>query len=126
LLLSGTLNNGQRARLDMLREFSTIHKTFILLHAGDHAELSQLAAFFATGEHPYPWASFTEPGLNDAITSIVIIIPERLYDDAATLVGRAQSSAEPNAASDQIIAERRYSPWEIEFLKRRVMCSRAT
>jgi len=125
-LIEGALDPDARRRLDLLRDFSANHKTFILLHAGDHLDLAELAAFFALPDNPYPWATFSEPGLNDAITSIVIITPERLYDDVATAVGRSLLSLQPSDEIDRIVAERRYSPWEREFLKRRVACSRAT
>jgi hypothetical protein len=112
-LLRGTLPALERSRLEMLCEFSRNHKTFILLHAGDHADLNDLANFFAADENPYPWARFSEPGLNDAITSVAIVIPERLYDEASTDVGRGLG--EPGG----------YSAWEVEFLKRRVVCTLA-
>ena len=125
-LIEGTLTPDARRRLEVLRDFSANHKTFILLHAGDHQELTDLAALFASTENPYPWASFAEPGLNDAITSIVIIIPERLYDDQAAAVARSLASVTPSNEIDRIVAERAYSRWELEFLKRRVGYSRAS
>jgi hypothetical protein len=96
------------------------HKTFILLHAGDHVVLNELANFFATEENPYPWVKFSEPGLNDAITSVAIVISERLYDEASTAAGRAPIGTESSA-----VAVGDYSAWEIEFLKRRVVCALA-
>ncbi len=103
------VDGGPRERLDTLREFSQNHKTFILLHAGDHAELADLAKLFASDENPYPWAQFSEPGLNDALTCVAIVIPERLYDDAST---EAAQSADAVG----------YSAWELDFLRKRIEC----
>ena len=111
----GSLSALEQSRLEILCEFSRNHKTFILLHAGDHAELNDLANFLAADENPYPWAKFSEPGLNDAVTSVAIVIPERMYDDASTEVGRGLVEAETGG----------YSSWEVEFLKRRVVCGLA-
>ena len=114
-LQRGTLSALEQSRFEMLCEFSKNHKTFILLHGGDHAELNDLANLLASDENPYPWAKFSEPGLNDAITSVAIVIPERLYDEASTEVGRGLVEPETGA----------YSAWEVEFLKRRVVCGMA-
>jgi hypothetical protein len=111
-LRQGSLPPLERSRLEMLCEFSRNHKTFILLHAGDHEDLNDLANFLAMSENPYPWAKFSEPGLNDAMTSVAIVIPERLYDEASTDVGRGLVGSEA----------RGYSAWELEFLKRRAVC----
>jgi hypothetical protein len=119
-LRQGTLSGLEQKRFEMLCEFSRNHKTFILLHAGDHVVLNELANFFATDENPYPWVKFSEPGLNDAITSVAIVIPERLYDEASTVAGRAPIGTESSA-----VAVGDYSAWEIEFLKRRVVCALA-
>jgi hypothetical protein len=111
-LRQGTLSTLEQSRFEMLCEFSRNHKTFILLHGGDHTDLNDLASLFAMDENPYPWAKFSEPGLNDAITSVAIVIPERLYDEASTEVGRGLVGSEVGG----------YSAWEVEFLKRRVGC----
>lgn len=111
-LLQGTLPALERSRFEMLCDFSKNHKTFILSHAGDHSDLGALANFFAAAENPYPWVKFPEPGLNDAIVCVAIVIPERLYDEASTAVGRGLAEADAGG----------YSAWEVEFLKRRVAC----
>ncbi len=94
-------------KLETIFEFARDHKTFILLNGGDHEALTDLMKFCDQRTNPYPWSVFREPGLNNAITSVSIIIPEKLYGT----MDYWQYS---------------YTPWEIEFAIRKEKCSLAS
>lgn len=126
-----------KAKFAMLREFSKNHKTWIILNGGDHNALADLHRFM-TGQTTYPFTMFQEPGLNYANTAVGIILPERMYDDVATAVGRAMLKAEtdkinpgnvpaqvPKDMFDEFL-KRHYTPWELEFLKRKNLCGLAS
>ena len=129
------MSKANKAKFAMLRDFSKNHKTWIVLNAGDHDALGNLHTFM-TGQNTYPVAMFQEPGLNFSNTSIVVILPERMYDDTARAVGKALLKAETNPTpfnlnlvaimTDLGCEERNYTSWEREFLKRKELCSKAS
>jgi hypothetical protein len=135
----GKLTKVAQAKFAMLREFSAKHKTWIILKSGGSEDLFDLYKFMA-GQKTYPFTMFQEPGLNSSPTSVVIILPDRMYDDVATAVGKAMVKADFNMTQQPVInwqlsipvelldavQERNYTPWEREFLKRKAMCGLAS
>ena len=79
---------------------------------------------------------FQEPGLNYANTAVGIILPERMYDEVATAVGKAMLKAEADSNAnwmdyvggvfEDVLLRRKYTPWEREFLKRKAACGLAS
>lgn len=63
------------------------YKTMILLNAGYGAAIHDLRDFFSEEDNPYPWDVFfeEEAALDGAVTSIGIILPERIYNTAAVI-----------------------------------------
>jgi len=63
------------------------HKTMILLNGGYSVNLRDLMTLFDTHKNPYPWAHFNEgdDSLDGALTSVGIILPERIYVTAAAM-----------------------------------------
>lgn len=121
--------------LAVVREFSKKHKTFILLTDGEHQDMMvTFRKLFKHPDNPYPFERFLEPGLNNTLTSICIIIPKCLYDAVSTAVGRAMLKADepgPNHGNWEACVEkkilkkvqsRNYTDWERAFLKYRVSC----
>jgi hypothetical protein len=130
----GKRTKSAEAKFAMLREFSREHKTWIILKSGDSNALFDLYKFMA-GQKTYPFTMFQEPGLNHAPTSVVVILPERMYDDVSTAVGRAALKAEGmihhwlTQVPPELLAEvesRKYTLWEVEFLKRKALCGLAS
>jgi hypothetical protein len=138
LALAGQLSDKGRAKLEMMIDFALNHGTWILLTGGDHSTLQELFDFLDQNPHSYPVERFLEPGLNNTITSLTIVIPERLYDDVANDIGRAYLKA--GATSDSTFqggwclpldlakqaADRNYSSWELDFLRRKAACGLAS
>lgn len=110
--------------LEILIEFSDNHKTFILLNGGEHQNLEALHGLMAKLDLPYQ--KFEEPGLNNAITAVAIILPERLCDDTAKDIGFAMNSNRMTPELFDVLAGRGYTPYEIEFLKLRSACRLAS
>ena len=73
-----------RQKTDMLYSWAKDYKTVVVLNAGEGEKLERLWAIFDSHDHPYPWAHWNESreALNGAITSVGIILPERVYEGA--------------------------------------------
>jgi hypothetical protein len=67
-----------------LHEWARSYKTIILLNGGHSSNIWSLIKFFSIPENPYPWTYFTESSdaLDSAITSVGIVLPEKIYDTA--------------------------------------------
>lgn len=62
------------------------YKTMVLLNGGDLNELCELRNFLVLHNVPLPWATFYEDSsLGGCLTSIAMIVPERLYSVAENL-----------------------------------------
>lgn len=66
-------------------DWSQNHKTIVLLNGGNSADLQDLFNFFSQPGNPYLFAKFheDEQSLNNALTSVGIILPEMIYETAA-------------------------------------------
>jgi len=112
--------------LNTLMDFAKNHKTYIVLHGGGHDELYDLIQLLTENDE-YPWSFFSEPGLNNAITSVRIILPERMYSKEADRVGRIlnKPEVERTTADVSFLLDCPYSNWEREFLMRKMRCGLA-
>ncbi len=70
-----------------LREWAEKHKTVILLNGGMAFDLRYLVTLFDTKHNPYCWSYFCEEeaALEGSITSVGIVLPEKIYAGAAIL-----------------------------------------
>lgn len=125
-------------KLQVLREFSRKHKTFIILSCGEHQDMmNTFKKLFRSPNNPYPFERFLEPGLNNTITSIGIVLPKCMYDSVAAAVGRAMMKADdpgPNHGNWEACMEKKMLPraqkrnftdWERQFLKFKTPCGLA-
>lgn len=118
---------------DMLHEWAEQHETMILLSGGYGENLWELVSFFNVDENPYPHANFAESkeALDGALTSVGIILPEKIYlgvkemrrvkklprdTVARNLFEQARILVLPDA-NDQPV-EHEYSTWEVELMQR--------
>ena len=78
---------GASEKAETLFNWSQNHKTMILLNGGYSENLRALIALFDTQENPYPWAHFNEgeDSLDGALTSVGIVLPEKIYVTAAAM-----------------------------------------
>jgi len=111
---------------EYLWEWATNHKTMILLNGGYAEALEDLHAFFESPTNPYPYAWFHEEkaSLNGALTSVGIVLPERIYStayllrhDTADLYSRIRTIgcyfAPPD--KDGRVEEVEISRWDLEL-----------
>jgi len=82
-----------------VEEWADEHVTIIVLNIGTSASLMELVAHLQKSENPFPWEEFREPDYYDNVTSVAVLLPERLYKDA--LIG---------------------SEWESKFVKMKESC----
>lgn len=68
-------------KYDDLMEWANDHKTVIVLNAGEMVALMKVRSLMDNEANPYAWAWWAESGdsLNGALTSVGIILPERVY-----------------------------------------------
>lgn len=64
----------------MLTQWAEQDKTMILLNGGPTPLMYETLELMKNPHNHYPWACFYEPFLDDALTSIGIILPEEVYD----------------------------------------------
>ncbi len=115
-------------RTDMLQEWATNHKTMILLNGGYSSTIRDLYEFFNNTENPYPFESFNESddALDGALTSVGIILPEKIYEGAAACRGRDKNA---NLASikdtgsltieeDDLTVTYTYTKWEFQLIQK--------
>jgi len=70
----------------MLYNWAREHKTTIILNGADAERMDDISLHMQGSDNPYPWAAFLEPGLGDnVLTSIGIILPEKIYAGAAEI-----------------------------------------
>jgi hypothetical protein len=116
----------------IVSEWSRNHKTMILLNGGNQQALFDLYAMFDHPLNPYPFGYFKEDeqSLNNALTCVGIILPEKIYEGAAllrdrrTIVGSIPGSIE-NPNNTKVLVpcgdsscEYEYSEWEIVLMKK--------
>ena len=79
-----------------LYEWARNHKTMILLNGGYAATIQELVDFFRTDDNPYPFAPFyeEEASLNGALTTVGIVLPEKIYLTAAAMRNERFTSRE--------------------------------
>lgn len=64
--------------LDILYNWADNHKTIIVKNGGGSENMVKIKALIESMDLPY--ATFQEPSLDNALTCVGIIVPERLYD----------------------------------------------
>lgn len=62
-------------------EWLTNHKTVVCLNGGNNAKLTSVYSFLNNAENPYPFAKFheDEDSMAGMLTSIGIVVPEKIY-----------------------------------------------
>ena len=86
------------------------HKTTILLDGGYQSELISLLDWLDREENPYPFAFFREEedALNGTMTSVGIVLPEKMYTAMSDI--RTNPAAWAGAQNCQQLSD-----WEIEL-----------
>lgn len=78
---------------NLLYQWAEDHKTMILLNGGFAENLRNLVTLFESVHNPYPWSFFEEEqaALEGAITSVGIVIPEKIYQ-TVSLIRQGETS----------------------------------
>lgn len=97
-------------------DWATNWKTMVLLNGGDLNELRELYDFFCEPSNLFPWAAFHEDeSLGGVLTSIGIILPERIFGPVAELRNKG----------DNEYPSGHYLDWEWELIKKIATSSKA-
>ena len=69
-------------------------KTMVCLNGGNAQELKELVFFLCNADNIYPWCGFYESheALDGALTSVAIVLPERIFKTASQLRNREDLS----------------------------------
>lgn len=70
---------GKDDKLTMTYEWADNHKTVVVMNGGDSADLQEIAEIVG-GQKTYPWATFEEEGISDALTCVGIIVDNRMVE----------------------------------------------
>jgi hypothetical protein len=114
---------------DLLYLWAESHKTMVLLNGGNSADLKSLYEFLDCDENPYPFVKFheDEQSLCCALTYVGIVLPAKIYENAAMLRNKqAEVVRMPDALVSISMKFPRpldvywneVSPWEIELCER--------
>lgn len=81
-------NDSSPSKYDQLLDWANYHKTAILLNGGNSKDLKEMydKLHFAA-KHTYPYGKFCEDeqSLNNAVTCVGILVPEKVYLLASVL-----------------------------------------
>jgi hypothetical protein len=79
--------NEKFENVEMFNEWANYHKTIIIYDGGNHRALEEIFDFINTPNNPFPIAMFREDeeSLNNAVTSVGIVLPEEVYESARFL-----------------------------------------
>ncbi len=77
----GEMVANRGAEIAMVDEWLHNHKTLVCLNGGNNRKLLTMYEFLSTSENKYPWAYFNEDdeSMGGMMTSIGIIVPEKIY-----------------------------------------------
>jgi hypothetical protein len=105
------MRENNLADFRLYHEWATEWKTLIMLNGGDATELQLLEDFLYDTGNTLPWAAFYEDGsFYNALTSVAIIIPARIFISAEEL-----RKGNPVMSLDYPDS---YSDWELELINR--------
>ena len=76
--LSHTIRDLTVDQKEMVKEWAQNHETFVILNGGDSEMMKEHINFIINANLPFEL--FFEPGIDNALTSICIIVPPRLYE----------------------------------------------
>ena len=108
----------------ILYDWASVHKTMILLNGGYSENLHDLVGFFDHDNNPYPTAFFNESiaALDGAITSVGIILPEKIYKAAAKIRSglNVRQKTTWKKYNEIVMNNRRveYTNWEVELINK--------
>jgi len=118
---------------EILYNWAHDHKTMILLNGGYGENLHDLVDFFDQDDNSYPFAFFkeSEGALDNAITSVGIILPEKIYEGVKAIkqVMRLPRTADErvnflkNNELSVVFADGSefnvtYTEWEVDLMQR--------
>ena len=109
-------------------DWAANHKTIILLNGGYGENLHDLIDFFDCMDNEYPFAYFkeSEAALDNALTSVGIVLPEEIYGGAKELQRvkrqRRDDPARMAFEEDTLLTvndvEYQYSAFQVELMER--------
>lgn len=105
---------------NMLYDWAQNHKTVICLNGGYSQTLAELRFFFDDSENPFPWDYFCEgdDALDGALTSVGIVLPEKIYNMARLVREKEINTKDLYAFRNYPPTQEEFSLWEIQFIER--------
>jgi|688.fasta_scaffold330350_3 hypothetical protein len=73
------INNKYGTTNELLVDWAENHKTAIVLNGGTSEQMANIVNLLNNETNEYPWAIFNEPSIDNALTSIGIIVPDTIY-----------------------------------------------
>lgn len=79
--------------LEQLQNWAEDHNTIVILNGGNCATLRELELFLRSSDNEFAYTGFWEDNqsLNDALTCVGVVLPERIYDAAEQVRSRSMT-----------------------------------
>jgi prenyltransferase beta subunit len=92
-------------------DWSDNYKTMVCLNGGNQANLKEIVDIFCAHDNPFAWNCFyeDEQSLNNCLTCVGIILPERIYD-------AAQRIREDRTGQFVIALQNEFIDWEFKLM----------
>jgi hypothetical protein len=116
------MHENGKEQAGMVLDWAEQHKTFVVLNGGGTPTMHELRSHLESPFNELPWAQFIEPDLDGALTSLVILLPERLYGDFAQMLTKSTLEAERNNRIPPDFSKFDFTEWEMKFLLMKARC----
>ena len=119
----------------LFRDWAENHKTMVFLNGGNQASLQELRDYFTSPDNPYAWGHFSEDeqSLNNCLTCVGIVLPEKIYLSAQLI--RTRTCDVHNVENDggkgkwivsnDRVSEYELTMWEFGLIERLNNCGLA-
>ncbi len=107
----GQMGMTDRSGFHMYYDWASNWKTMICLNGGNAQELRELVFFLSNYDNTFPWCGFYEShdALDSSLTSVAIILPERIFGTAENLRKMKAGEQMPKFG---------FTEWEYELIER--------
>lgn len=68
----------------LYEEYARHHETVVLKNGGDDDAMQDVLTLMHHAQNELPWDFFIEPGAGEALTTIGVVVPSRIYEDVVT------------------------------------------
>lgn len=110
-------------------EWQEKHLTYVVLNGGDCQNMGKLRGLLESPKNPFPFAAFKETGMSNLLTSVCILLPERIFNrnnqDKVCAFRNDPSWSITNCSIEDLKLITSYTDWEKTFIVEMSKCPKA-